>query len=215
MNIKDVLVGSVNAQKLYRGETLLWKLTPKFTITKIIDSVIETQVVEGGDCTNTISFPVKENAHFAGWYTNSSFSSSKVADFSDVTADMTVYGKYIDVDKVGFDIARSGGLIGKVAFEVDVPITSNTKPDIVYAYATKDGITVSGILDTMERINIGTKKKPIYVYHRKGNIRIDGITINDTFIVKTSWITPDGTNVNLNNYEIEYVNGNATFTLIN
>ena len=209
MSIKDVLVGSTPAQRLYRGEALLWEKTNGYTITKIANGITETQVVAGGDCTNTISFPVENNAHFAGWYTNSSFSSSRVADFSNVTADMTVYGKYIESDKVGFDIARSGGLIGAVAFGVDVPITSNTKPDIVYAHATKGGTTVSAILDTMERINIGTKKKPIYVYHRKGNIRLNNITVQDTFTVETTWTTPDGTDVSLSSYEIEYNRGDV------
>lgn len=68
----------------------------RIDVTKIVEGQSIVQSVRAGDQTGKISYPKLDGKVFAGWFADSEL--TVPADFSDVSAEMTVYAKYVSED---------------------------------------------------------------------------------------------------------------------
>lgn len=177
----------------------------EYRITKVYDSGTEEQIIEAGDYSGKIAYVPKDGYMFAGWYKDQAF---KVpADFSNVTGDMTVYAKYLDIEEItvvfSLRAQKSNATILNAAISVN-------NRDSYKNVTVNVNDTISATLATKSVTKYGSGKNATYTTKYKGQVTVNKLSIGDTFIASISWTTPDGTFVTGANKECTYNSGSVT-----
>ena len=143
-----------------------------------------------GDLTGIVSYKEKDGYYFAGFYADADFITP--ADFSNVTADMTVYAKYIEADSIDLKTSLKTYISGKLTATITV-----SDADFAEVGLEINGIKQSGVMlnpknsfaRSFFRKYLGADLPETYV-----------VTWNGSFsdVIRMYWITEDGTTVYAN-----------------
>lgn len=199
LEIKGVVFNETPINKIYKGKTFIWGENgpTKCTITKTIDSETEIEIIDEGDYTGKITFPIKPN-FFGGWYMDENFTTP--ANFSDIREDMNVFAKYVPLTNINVSAARKTGKVGDVTFTFTVNFIKfstilGTQPISVGVICDHNGLITEGMLTKKTYINVGSTTNPKYTYKFQGPIVIKELKSTDNFSIFVFWTTRDKTNV--------------------
>lgn len=176
MMVKRMLTISAPAEKI------------GYKITKVYDSATEEQTVEGGNYAGQITYEPKDGFMFAGWYKDAAF--AEPADFTDVSADMTVYAKYVSNKDVTVAFRRKSKKSDTTTFNATISVKNSDQLENV-TVNVNDSISAVLANKTVKKTGSGNNIK--YTTQYKGTIAVKGLSIIDTFTASVSWTTPDGT----------------------
>lgn len=195
LEIKGAVFNGTPINKIYKGKTFIWGENgpTKCTITKTIDSETEIEIIDEGDYTGKITFPIKPN-FFGGWYMDENFTTP--ANFSDIREDMNVFAKYVPSTDITVSAARKAGKIGDVTFTFTVSFSkfsSGTQPIDVGVICDHNGLITEGMLTKKTYVNVGSTSK--YTYKFSGPIVVKELESTDNFSIFVFWTTRDKTNV--------------------
>lgn len=194
MSIKDVLIDSIPAQRLYRGDVLLWeRASESFTVFKVVDGETFEQSVTVGNNTGKITFPLKEGYLFYGWFQDEGLSIP--ANFENISSDMTVYAGYIRRADVTLSMARKSGKVGDVTFTATVSIKNVNKFIGVGVLCDHTGEVTEEVLTKKTYVNVGSTSHPKYIYKFSGPVVVKNLKTIDSFEASIYWLTKDGTRV--------------------
>lgn len=174
------------------------------TITKVDNGTNTAQTVKAGDNTGKITNIGKANYVFAGWYEDASY--SKVADFSNVSKDMTVYAKYVKASTVKLSFAKKSVKAGDVTLKATLKITD--QPDIEDVAVDCDFADTSYAVDFTGVKTSKSGKSIVNTY--SGTVKFSGLANNSAFSAVISYRTPDGTSVSLAAKSCKYNSGTVT-----
>jgi hypothetical protein len=162
------------------GGVLYINATENPVVKKIVNGEEYIQNVEAGDCTGKIESVDVEGKTFAGWYMDPSF--KEAADFSNVSADMEVYGKYIKASSVKMTLSAGSVVGGKVTLiqKSIVPKGSYAEAGAICKVGDKE-IKVEGTPSTLLSTTY-TAKCPL-----------TGMRNGTKFTVTPYFVTNDGT----------------------
>ena len=175
-----------------------------YTVTKIDDGKKVSQEVQVGDNVGKITYAGKKGYAFAGWYLDKAY--TKVADFSAVTGDMTVYAKYVKASAIDLSFAKKSSKSGSVTLKATLKVTG--APDLTDAAVSCDykgqssAVKFTGVKTTM------SGKTTVSTY--TGTVDISGLANKGSFTASISYKTPDGTIASLADKTCKYTSGKVT-----
>ena len=197
----------VGSKSIASGRTYQIKSTPDvltYTVTKVDDGKNESQVVQAGDNTGKITYAGKTGYVFAGWYLDKAC--TKVADFSGVTGDMTVYAKYVKASAMALSFTKKSSKSGSVTLKATLKITG--APDLADAAVSCE---YKGKTSTVKFTGAKTTKSgKTTVSTYTGTVAISGLANKSSFKAAISYKTPDGTYVSLADKTCKYTSGKVT-----
>ncbi len=157
-------------------------------ITKVFEGQTETETLSG----SSVSFAEVDGKVFAGWFTDAAFTAP--ADFSAVTEDTTVYGKYVDDAYLQFGTQEKTKKNVRQSFTVFFALKSE---DVASAGFVIDGEKVE-ISKFVKNIT-GTKPADVFSGADKKAVLatadLDVKQLKDGITVTAYWVTKDGTTV--------------------
>ena len=175
-----------------------------YTVTKIDDGKKVSQEVQVGDNVGKITYAGKKGYAFAGWYLDKAY--TKVADFSAVTGDMTVYAKYVKASAIGLSFAKKSSKSGSVTLKATLKVTG--APDLTDATVSCDYKGQSSAVKFTGVKTTKSGKTTVSTY--TGTVDISGLANKGSFTASISYKTPDGTIASLADKTCKYTSGKVT-----
>lgn len=170
------------------------------TITKVYGSTSMMQDVEEGNQTGKIGYLDREGSIFAGWYLDENFTIP--ASFVNVTADMTVYARYIRTSDVEVKASKTGR--DKIKFTINTPENIYSGTNVSFILGAEKGETS---LSSVKKVysGWGKNKKSLLAY--SGTVSVKNISTGRVLTVIPEWTTQDGTAVKGSSYSFTYILG--------
>ena len=175
-----------------------------YTVTKIDDGKKVSQEVQVGDNVGKITYAGKKGYAFAGWYLDKAY--TKVADFSAVTGDMTVYAKYVKASAIDLSFAKKSSKSGSVTLKATLKVTG--APDLTDATVSCDYKGQSSAVKFTGVKTTKSGKTTVSTY--TGTVDISGLANKGSFTASISYKTPDGTIASLADKTCKYTSGKVT-----
>ena len=175
-----------------------------YTVTKIDDGKKVSQEVQVGDNVGKITYAGKKGYAFAGWYLDKAY--TKVADFSAVTGDMTVYAKYVKASAIDLSFAKKSSKSGSVLLKATLKVTG--APDLTDAAVSCDYKGQSSAVKFTGVKTTKSGKTTVSTY--TGTVDISGLANKGSFTASISYKTPDGTIASLADKTCKYTSGKVT-----
>lgn len=175
-----------------------------YTVTKIDDGKKVSQEVQVGDNVGKITYAGKKGYAFAGWYLDKAY--TKVADFSAVTGDMTVYAKYVKASAIDLSFAKKSSKSGSVTLKATLKVTG--APDLTDAAVSCDYKGQSSAVKFTGVKTTKSGKTTVSTY--TGTVDISGLANKGSFTASISYKTPDGTIASLADKTCKYTSGKVT-----
>ena len=171
-----------------------------YTIKKCYGSTSMMQDVEEGNQTGKIGYLDREGSVFAGWYLDETYTTP--ASFVNVTADMTVYARYIKTSDIEVSASKNGK--NKIKFVIDVPENIYAGTNVSFKLGTEKG---EANLDSVKKVNSGWGKNKKSLTEYSGTVTVKNISTGRVLTVMPEWTTQDGTTVKGSSYSFTYILG--------
>ena len=171
-----------------------------YTIKKCYGSTSMMQDVEEGNQTGKIGYLDREGSVFAGWYLDETYTTP--ASFVNVTADMTVYARYIKTSDIEVSASKNGK--NKIKFVIDVPENIYAGTNVSFKLGTEKG---EANLNSVKKVYSGWGKNKKSLTEYAGTVTVKDISTGRVLTVMPEWTTQDGTTVKGSSYSFTYILG--------